>query len=143
MNSKIEDIEKQAEADFKLHLDELHIDSIKTPDIYNKYLKLYFFEKKLLKALKLDYKKILREQWEYYSGKAEDEVYKKKPLGHKIRPANVDKYLDSDPALQSSKAKMELQEDKLEYIEKLLKVISDRTWNIKHAIDYIKFKNGQ
>lgn len=142
MSLKIDDIQKMAEVDFKLHVDELHIDSIKTPDIYNKYLKIFFAEKKILKALVVDYNRIKKEQWEYYMGKAAPDVYKKKPFGHKVRSANVDKYLDADPELQSALAKKDIQSDKIEYIERLLKVIADRTWSISHAIAAIKLQNG-
>jgi hypothetical protein len=142
MSLKIDDIQKMAEKDLKLNVSELHIDAIKTPDIYNKYLKIFFAERKLLRALVVDYNRIKKEQYEYYMGKAAPEVYKAKPWGHKVRAGQVDKYLDADPDLQSAQAKMDLQKDKIEYLERLLKVIADRTWSISHAIAAIKLQNG-
>jgi hypothetical protein len=142
MSLKLDDIQKMVEVDFKLHPDELHVDAIKSPNLHTKYLKIFYAEKKLLKALVVEYNRIKKEQWEYYTGKADPEVYKLKPFGHKVRSANIDKYLDADPELQAAKAKMDLQADKIEYVEKLLKVIYDRTWSIKHAIDVIKMQNG-
>ena len=47
-----------------------------------------------------DYKVMYRMKWEYYTGKANPEIYRDKPFDLKVLKADVGIYLDSDGELQ-------------------------------------------
>jgi hypothetical protein len=53
------------------------------------------------------------------------------------------KFLDSDKELITLKNKIEYQNEKINYLENIVKGISNRIWNIRAAIDWIKFTQGQ
>ena len=44
---------------------------------------------------------------------------------------------------QDTKLKIEYQEQKIKYLESIIKEISQRTWNIKNAIEWHKFTNPE
>jgi hypothetical protein len=138
----LEQIHTEAEKDLALDKDELTLESVRTPGIFSKYNKMLSVEKVALKHLYFQLKKVEKEQWEYYSGKADPEIYQEHPFGHKIRPGNIDKYLNSDDKLDQMRAKVFLQEEKVAAIERIMKAINDRQWIIRNAIENQKFLAG-
>jgi hypothetical protein len=88
-------------------------------------------------------KNIRHERYEYYSGKADPEVYQKNPFGKKIRDKDtMTKYLDADDKLKEINLKIDYYETLLNYIESILKQINNRTYQIKNAIEWQKFIAG-
>jgi len=64
------------------------------------------------------------------------------PFDLKILKQDLDKYLDGDADLILEKQKITYQEEKVSYLESVLKSINNRNWEIKNAIEWRKFLNG-
>ena len=103
----LEELQELADKDLKINDSELDIESLKTPQIHNKYMKhLTKFKLMLSRAdSELHIKK--REKWEYYTGKADSTVYVEKPFNLKILRQDVDKYIDSDEEVIKAKQKVD------------------------------------
>ena len=138
----LEEIQAQAEKDLKLDDTELDIESLKTPELHNKYLKLLSKFSLLLKKADSDYAVLHRDKWEYYTGKADSKVYMEKPFDLKILRADVDKYLLSDSEIILLSQKIEYLRTVVNHIEQVLKQINNRTFQIKNAIEWNKFQAG-
>ena len=54
----------------------------------------------------------------------------------------MQKYLDADDKLSNSSLKIEYYDTMLTYIESILKVIQNRTYQIKNAIEFMRFQSG-
>ena len=52
------------------------------------------------------------------------------------------KYLDADEKLSSSSLKIDYYDTMLVYLESILKVVQNRTYQIKNAIEFMKFNSG-
>ena len=52
------------------------------------------------------------------------------------------KYLDADEKLSNASLKIEYYDTMLVYLESILKVIQNRTYQIKNAIEYMRFQSG-
>ena len=52
------------------------------------------------------------------------------------------KYLDADEKLSGVSLKIDYYEVMLKYIEEILKQITNRTYQIKNSIDYMRFTSG-
>ena len=88
-------------------------------------------------------KNIRHERYEYFSGKADPEIYIKDPFPKKIRDKDtMQKYLDADEKLSSTSLKIEYYETMLNYLESILKQVSNRTYQIKNAVEVMKFQAG-
>ena len=70
----LSELQDQVDRDLKMDDTELDLESIKTPQLHNKYLKFYTNYSLQLKKAKDDYKILHRQKWEYYTGKAAPEV---------------------------------------------------------------------
>ena len=138
----LEELQEQVDKDLKINDTELDLESLKTPQLHNKYLKHYINFKLLMTRAESDYKILKRVKWEYYTGKASPEVYKQKPFNLKIMKSDLDKYLDSDEDLIKSKQKIEYLETVVNYLDRTLKIIGGRDWQIRNSIEWRKFTSG-
>ena len=88
-------------------------------------------------------KNIRHERYEYYSGKADPDVYLENPFPKKVRDKDaMQKYLDADEKLSQVNLKIDYYETMLNYIESILKQVSNRTYQIKNAIEWQRFTAG-
>jgi hypothetical protein len=138
----LEELQDLAEKDLKINDTELDLESLKTPQLHNKYMKHLTKFKLMLSKSESDYRTMKREKWEYYTGKAPAEVYATKPFDLKIMRTDLDKYLDSDIDLQRAKQKVDYLETVIDFLDRTIRGISNRGFTIKNAIDWRKFTSG-
>ena len=55
---------------------------------------------------------------------------------------DVDKYIESDEEMIKAKQKVEYLQAVVDYLDKTLRQITNRTFTIKNAIDWRKFTSG-
>ena len=139
----LSEIQSMWEKDSKIDPDNLHIESLNIPILHAKYHDLYNNLILLRKKAEQQRKNIRHERYEYFSGKADPEVYVENPFGKKIRDKDtMTKYLDADEKLSSSSLKKDYYDTMLVYIESILKQITNRTYQIKNAIEFMRFSSG-
>ena len=83
-----------------------------------------------------------KEKWQYYTGKADPEIYIDKPFDYKVLRQDVDKYMDADPDLIKISSKIEYFHVMINYLDSILKTINNRTYQIKNAVEWQKFIRG-
>jgi len=143
MTFDLDTIQKMWEKDSKIDVDNLHIESLNIPILHSKYFEIYNNVILLKKKAEQQKKNIRHERYEYFTGKADPDVYLENPFPKKIRDKEtLQKYLDADEKLSSVCLKIEYYETMLNYLESILKVIQNRTYQIKNAIEFIKFTSG-
>ena len=126
-------IQKMWEQDSKIDPDNLHTESLNIPVLHAKYYDLYNNLILLRKKAEQQRKNIRHERYEYFSGKADPDVYVKNPFPKKIRDKDtMQKYLDADEKLSNSSLKIDYYDTMLKYLEEILKQISNRTYQIKN-----------
>ena len=131
------------EKDSKIDPDNLHTESLNIPCLHAKYFDLYNTIFLLRKKAEQQRKNIRHERYEYFSGKADPEVYVENPFGKKIRDKDtMQKYLDADEKLSNCSLKIDYYETMLVYLESILKMISNRTFQIKNSIEFMRFNSG-
>jgi len=143
MSVTLETLQEMWEKDAKIDRDNLHEESLNIPSLHAKYFELYNTIFLLRKKAEQQRKNIRHERYEYFSGKADPEVYQKDPFGKKIRDKDtMQKYLDADEKLSTSCLKIDYYDTMLVYLESILKVIQNRTFQIKNAIEFMRFNSG-
>ena len=143
MSIDLDTIQKMWEQDSKIDIDNLHTESLNVPILHSKYFDLYNTILLLIKKAEQQRKKVRHERYEYFTGKADPEVYLENPFPKKIRDKEtLQGYLDSDDKLSQIVLKIEYYETMLQYIDSILKMIANRTYQIKNSIDFLKFQSG-
>ena len=122
MNFNLESIQEMWEKDSKIDPDNLHEESIKIPSLHAKYHELYNTITLLYKKAEQQKRNIRHQKYEYFSGKADPEVYLENPFPKKIRDKDtMQKYLDTDEKVSEVSLKVEYYVVMLNYIESILK----------------------
>tara|TARA_B100000902_G_scaffold390805_1_gene440383 strand:- start:8770 stop:9243 length:474 start_codon:yes stop_codon:yes gene_type:complete len=117
--------------------------SMEIPFQHNKYLNHYTDLSQIKTSLEFEVRKLVREKREYYGGEAEAHVYAEKPFGSSIKTADKMKvYLESDEDLINQEAKIKYIDQMLYFLDHVLKMVSQRNFHVKNAIEWEKFING-
>ena len=143
MTLDLDMIQKMWEKDSNIDLDNLHTESINIPKLHAKYYEIYNNIVLLKKKAEQQRKNTRHERYEYLTGKADPEVYTENPFPKKIRDKDtLQKYLDADESLSSVSLKIDYYDTILNYLESILRVIQNRTYQIKNAVEFMKFQAG-
>ena len=139
----LDKIQSMWQEDCKIDIDNMHEESIKIPQLHSKYHEI--LNNLILlrtKAQKIQ-KNVRHERYEYYSGKADPEVYEKEPFPKKVRDKDaLIRYMDADDRVSDANLKVEYYDVMINYTESILKQISNRTYQIKNSIEWHKFQAG-
>lgn len=136
-------IQSMWEEDSKIDIDNLHEESLKVPQLHSKYHEM-MNNLILLRAKAEQLKKNIRhDRYEYFSGKADPDVYVENPFPKKIRDKDtMQKYLDADEKLSEASMKIQCYDTMISYLDSILKQVSNRTYQIKNSIEWHKFQAG-
>ena len=139
----LDKIQSMWQEDCKIDIDNMHEESVKVPQLHSKYHEI--LNNLILlrtKAQKIQ-KSVRHERYEYYSGKADPEVYEKEPFPKKVRDKDaLIRYMDADDRVSDANLKVEYYDVMINYTESILKQISNRTYQIKNSIEWHKFQAG-
>ena len=138
----LDEIQSLWEEDSKIDEDELHTESTKIPSLHAKYYRILNNILLLKKIEENKFKQLKKEKWQYYTGKADPEVYIDIPFDHKVLRQDVDKYMDADEDLIKILSKIDYFQVMLNYLDSILKTINNRTYQIKNSIEWQQFIRG-
>ena len=114
------------------------------PFIHNKYLNHYTDISQIKTSLEFEIRKLVKEKREYYGGEADAKIYAEKPFGNSIKTSEKMKvYLESDDEIINLEAKIKFLDQMLYWLDQVMKQISNRGFQVKSAIEWEKFINGQ
>jgi hypothetical protein len=127
--------------DSKMDMDQLHQEALKIPMLHAKYLN----EHSLIRQIRItkEYeKKILKfKLYNHFTGKelmAERPSALKKVTGSE----NIQMHIETDGDMIRINTQIDYLNMTIDYINEILKMIHNRSFQIKHAIDYQKFQSG-
>ena len=138
----LDELKLQVSQDLRVDDEHLDTESLKNQEIKAKYLDHKSkFELLLFKA-KGDYKRLYREKWEYYGGKADAKIYATKPFDLKVLKTDLGVYISADEEIIDAENKIGYLETVIDYIKGVIKSVDNRGWDIKNAIEWKKFEAG-
>ena len=131
------------EKDSQIDPDNLHDESLKIPQLHSKYYTLYNTITLLMEKARESYAKIRLERYNYYTGKATAEVYAEEPFPYKVREKDaIQRHLDADDKMNKIDMKIKYYDVMLKFLEEIIRAVSNRTYQIKNAIEWNKFQAG-
>lgn len=142
---KIEDIFELWEEDSKIDRTELGDEALKISRLHNKYYPIYVQERMLLRKFESEMKQLKLDKYEFFSqGPNEDSQAKgwKLPAKGLILKSDIPMYMEADGDIIQLSLKIGLQQEKIEFLDSILRSLSNRGYNIKAAIDWQRFTMG-
>jgi hypothetical protein len=143
---RIEEILEEWSKDAHIDQSKLDIESLRVSEIHHKYYKMFIPEKIKLRKMREELKALKKLKWEYYNNNLSPEECKDlgwEPLRRKLLKSDVDRFVDSDSHVIEETLKMAVQEEKTAFLEDIIKTLKTRSFNLRVAMDFIKFTNGQ
>jgi len=139
----LEQIQEMWEKDSKIDPDNLHDESLKIPQLHSKYYTLYNTITLLRERAREQYAKVRLERYKYYTGKATAEVYAEEPFPYKVREKDaIQRHLEADDKMNKIDMKIKYYDIMLKFLEEVIRAVSNRTYQIKNAIEWNKFQAG-
>jgi hypothetical protein len=142
---KLEEIFAQWKDDCVIDKTELGDASLSIAKLHHKYYQILTSERMLLKSYESDMKKLKLDKYEFFT-QGPDEESKEKgwklPAKGLILKADIPMYMDADEDIIKLSLKIGIQQEKIEVLESIIKTLINRGYNIKTALDWLKFING-
>ena len=119
---------------------------IKISKLHSKYLMIMSHHNLLVKKYTIEYNRLKKLRWEYYSGdlnNPEDlETLGLEPWLKKTLRQDIPMYIDSDQLLNNTLLKRTVHQEIVDVCQSILKELQNRTWQLKSFIDWEKFNSG-
>ena len=139
----LEKIQEMWQNDSVIDPDNLHDESLKIPQLHSKYYTLYNTITLLREKARDSYAKVKLERYNYYTGKATAEVYAEEPFPYKVREKDaIQRHLEADDKMNKIDMKIKYYDVMLKFLEEIIRIVSNRTYQIKNAIEWNKFQAG-
>ena len=139
----LDKIQEMWERDGVIDPDNLHDESLKTPQLHAKYYTIYNTITLMRERAREQHSKIKLERYNFYTGKAPAEVYAEEPFPYKVREKDaIQRHLEADEKLSKIDMKIRYYDATLKFLEEIIRALSNRTYQIKNAIEWHKFQSG-
>lgn len=142
---KLDEIHQMWSDDCNIDRLELGEESLKIPKLHSKYLRVYSEERLILKRLEEERKEFVKLKYDYYRGILPEEDLKANgwlPFQLNVLKSDVPMYLEADQEIVKLNLRVAVQQEKVDTLEAIIKSISNRSFLIRNAIEYEKFKVG-
>ena len=118
-------------------------ESTKIPQLHMRYMEFFNTYSLMKKEREIEMRRLIREKWLYYKGKAPSKVYKELPFDLKLTTKEeINMFIESDEDICKLQYKIDYIEQIINFLEGVLRQIGNRNFQIKNAIEWEKFKNG-
>lgn len=125
-------------------IDDVMLDnsSMKIPQLHAKYITLHNEYTLLLKKSKQELERIRHLKILYYSGRGTPDMYEDSPFEFKLIRSEVPSWVAVDETVNKVEMKVALYETTLNTLNEILKQIHQMSYNIKNAVEWRRFVNG-
>ena len=144
MEHSLEQIQTLWDKDSLLELDRLTDHSLQISQLHNRYYKILINEKIRLKTLENNLNQLRLEKYEMYlHGATKEHVAKGWDIPHnRILKSDIEVYLQGDKQMIEVSNKIMIQSEKVKFLEAIISVLNRRSFDIRNAIEFEKFKHG-
>ena len=144
----LEQLHAEWKSDSQIEFNKLDVSSVETPKLHAKYLELLSTYKLKLKDAEFKQKELMKNKWLWYNGKLDQSEIEKlgwepDPFdGLRILKGEMQHYVEADPELVASEAKIAYLNTIIETLKEILESIKWRHQTIRNALEWKKFEAG-
>ena len=142
---KLDSILEMWKQDSHIDRETLDEESLKIAKLHQKYHEVYTRERLVLRELEAKLKVLKLEKYEFFTQGPTKETMEKgwelPPIGKVIKTA-ADQYVDADKDIIALNLRIGLQHEKIELLNSIIRNLMNRNFQIKNAIDFMKWQSG-
>lgn len=128
----LKEIKKMADKDLRINKSKIDSISLDVPFLHNKYYKILIQEKLKQRRNENEFNSLYRKKWKYYSTEYKLTLEKRE----------IPIYVKGDKEIIELEEKTFLLKEKILYLEAIISNINRMSFNIKNAIDFLKWTHG-
>lgn len=141
----LENLKISVSKDCEIDETRLDAESLRLPQLHNKYLNIYLDAKLILEKKENEFRRMRKLKWEYYTGKMDEGTLARlewEPFDLKILRQDVSIYMEGDEDLINLSQQICYYKEVCNYLDSVVKEITFRHNKIRNAIDWKKFLAG-
>ena len=142
---KIEEIREAWDADSVIDKTEIGDESLRIPKLHAKYMRMLSDERLLLRKLESDLKVLRRDKYEFYTmgpTKEQKDLGWELPARGMVLKQDINIYMEADKQVVDLSLRIGMQQEKVEMLDSILRSIMNRGYQLKTALDFLKFTMG-
>jgi hypothetical protein len=141
---KLEEIQSLWAADAHIDLSKLDLEATNIPKLHSKYYQIFSNERLILQKQQSDYKRLYLEKYEFYTQGPHEKTPKEwvMPAKGVILKNEAERYLEADNELINMALRIEVQKEKVSFLESIIDNINKRSFQLSNAINFMKWTNG-
>lgn len=139
---KLEEIQSLWGEDSNINRENLDQESTRIPKLHHKYITILSDERRAFKYLLDKRKQLEMTLQDYYTGKIDGRDIGREPWPVKEIKEYVTKRVECDKEMVDMNLKLVTQEEKVLYLKEVILNINQRNYQIKNAIDWVKWTGG-
>lgn len=143
---KIEDIIAEWDKDSKIDPTEIGAEALNISRLHSKYMKMLSEERLRTRKLESEMKILKKDKYEMYTiGPTKEQLdmgWELPPRGKVVIKQDVAYYMESDKEIVNLSLKIGMQQEKVEMLDSIIKSIMSRGYQLKTALDHLKFTMG-
>ena len=141
----------EVKEDLVIKKETLVFESLRTPELHNKYLRKLYRCKEKLEKIKIEHNQVQHDIEKLFTKQAPDDVYQAlarqspapKWLNLTLDKATVTKYLTNHPDYKKSVRRLQRWQHRVEFLTKVVETINNRSYVINNAVKMIRFEHGE
>lgn len=144
MEHSLEQIQALWDKDAQLELDTLTEHSLQISQLHNRYYKILINERVRQKTLENSLNQLKLEKYEMFvHGPTKEHAEKGWDIPHtRILKSDVEMYLNGDKQIIELSNKIMIQNEKVKFLEAIISVLNRRSFDIRNAIEFERWKSG-
>ena len=142
---KIEEIRAEWDADSVIDKTEIGDEALKIPKLHAKYMRMLSDERLLLRKLETDLKVLKRDKYEFYTmgpTKEQKDLGWELPARGMVLKQDINIYMEADKQVVDLSLRVGMQQEKVELLDSVIRSIMNRGYQLKTALDFLKFTMG-
>lgn len=142
---KLESIEQLWEQDSKVDNQALDEEALKLSSLHYKYHKIMTHERLVLKKYEAEMRVLKLDKYEFYTQGPTQETqakgWKMPPIGRIIK-SDANQYIEADRDIIDLTLKIGVQQEKIVLLDSIIKTLAGRGYQLKTAVEWIKYTGG-
>ena len=139
----LETLQDKWKEDCQIDTDQYGNASIIIPQLHQRWMEFYNTFSLMKKEREGEMRRLIKEKWIYYKGKAPSTVYREVPFDFKLTTREeINMFIDGDEEVRKLQYKIDYIEQVIFFLDGVLRQINGRNFQIKNAIEWDKFQSG-
>lgn len=134
--AKLEEIMSMWKVDSVYDPGDLESEIAKLPILHQRYMDLLVHARARKKRVQQTFDSAKRDATDHFKGRSE------KPSPLKLTAGELDTYVKTDPEYQKNDAAFEMADITVDYLEKVIRVLSGRSYDLRAILEWRKFTEG-